>query len=102
LTTTRQVLSQQANGRSKTEKLEKLMIRIGVFAVLYTLPASAVIAANFYEIRSKENWLRATTNCHQYSHPNILTDDETPYSVAVTCPPTPTQLKPSYAVLMIK
>ena len=33
----------------KTEKYEKLMIRIGVFSVLYTVPAVFVIACYFYE-----------------------------------------------------
>ena len=45
----RKVIAAQggAGGRSKAEKLEKLMIRIGVFSVLYTLPAGAVLAAYF-------------------------------------------------------
>ncbi|CAO2617480.1 Fzd1 [Lemmus lemmus] len=34
---------------TKTEKLEKLMVRIGVFSVLYTVPATIVIACYFYE-----------------------------------------------------
>ena len=29
---------------TKTEKLERLMVRIGVFSVLYTVPATIVIA----------------------------------------------------------
>ncbi|CAI9605387.1 unnamed protein product, partial [Staurois parvus] len=34
---------------TKTEKLEKLMVRIGVFSVLYTVPATIVLACYFYE-----------------------------------------------------
>jgi frizzled protein 5/8 len=33
----------------KARKLEKLMMRIGVFSILYTVPATCVIACQFYE-----------------------------------------------------
>lgn len=46
----RNVIKQQV-GRSKADKLEKLMIRIGVFSVLYTVPASVVIGCYYYEAR---------------------------------------------------
>ncbi|KAG5269300.1 hypothetical protein AALO_G00200480 [Alosa alosa] len=38
---------------TKTDKLERLMVKIGVFSVLYMVPASCVIACYFYEI---SNW----------------------------------------------
>ncbi|XP_060786134.1 frizzled-7a [Neoarius graeffei] len=41
---------------TKTEKLEKLMVRIGVFSVLYTVPATIVIACYFYEQAFREHW----------------------------------------------
>lgn len=37
-------------------KLEKLMVRIGVFSVLYTVPAVCVIACNVYEYLSRKQW----------------------------------------------
>lgn len=37
-------------------KLEKLMVRIGVFSVLYTVPAVCVIACNVYEYLSRDQW----------------------------------------------
>ena len=40
----------------KTDKLTKLMIRIGVFSVLYTLPAIIVIACLFYEQAYRAHW----------------------------------------------
>ncbi|XP_077377713.1 frizzled-10 [Festucalex cinctus] len=44
-----------------TDKLEKLMVRIGVFSVLYTVPATCVIACYFYERLNMDYWrLRAT------------------------------------------
>ncbi|KAM3959084.1 frizzled class receptor [Aphomia sociella] len=42
---------------TKTDKLEKLMIRIGVFGVLYTVPALIVIACLFYEQAHFDNWM---------------------------------------------
>ncbi|XP_066254768.1 frizzled-2 isoform X2 [Euwallacea similis] len=58
---------------TKTEKLEKLMIRIGIFSVLYTLPALIVIACLFYESSYYEDWMRTwwMDICHntKYSVP---------------------------------
>lgn len=42
---------------TKTDKLEKLMIRIGVFSVLYTVPAVIVIACLFYEQFNFDDWM---------------------------------------------
>ena len=44
------------NDGMKTDKLEALMIRIGVFSVLYTVPATCVIACNFYEYTNRLPW----------------------------------------------
>lgn len=38
---------------TKTDKLERLMVKIGVFSVLYTVPASCVVACYFYRV---SNW----------------------------------------------
>lgn len=42
---------------TKTDKLEKLMIRIGIFSVLYTVPALIVIACLFYEQAYFDQWM---------------------------------------------
>jgi len=39
----------------KTEKLEALMIKIGIFSVAYTVPATVVIACYFYEYANRKN-----------------------------------------------
>lgn len=39
-----------------TRKLEKLMVRIGVFSLLYTVPASVVVACLFYEQVFRPQW----------------------------------------------
>ncbi|XP_069476234.1 frizzled-10 [Ambystoma mexicanum] len=43
-------------GGENTDKLEKLMVRIGVFSVLYTVPATCVIACYFYERLNMDHW----------------------------------------------
>uniref|UniRef100_H3B9V4 Frizzled-5 n=2 Tax=Latimeria chalumnae TaxID=7897 RepID=H3B9V4_LATCH len=68
-------------GGTKTDKLEKLMIRIGLFTVLYTVPATIVVACNIYEQHYRENWEKAL-NC--------------------SCPGDKNQPRPNYAVFMLK
>lgn len=58
----RKMLRQHAG--TKTDKLEKLMIRIGVFSVLYTVPATIVVACYFYEYVNREKWEKSI-NCNQ-------------------------------------
>ncbi|GFO05337.1 frizzled-5 [Plakobranchus ocellatus] len=53
----RNVIKQQ--GRGKTDKLERLMIRIGVFSFLYTVPATIVIACYLYEQHLRQDWEKA-------------------------------------------
>lgn len=51
----------------KTDKLEVLMVRIGVFSVLYIVPAACVIACNLYEVMNRESWHKR----HQPRNPDI-------------------------------
>ena len=39
-------------------KLDKLMIRVGVFSILYTVPASCVLACQLYEQMYRDEWQR--------------------------------------------
>ncbi|XP_063159495.1 frizzled-8 [Candoia aspera] len=57
----RSVIKQQG-GPTKTHKLEKLMIRLGLFTVLYAVPAASVVACLFYEQHNRPHW-EATHNC---------------------------------------
>ncbi|XP_064208474.1 frizzled-9 [Anguilla rostrata] len=43
-------------GGTNTEKLEKLMVKIGVFSILYTVPATCVIICYFYERLNMDYW----------------------------------------------
>ncbi|XP_044001072.1 frizzled-2 [Aphidius gifuensis] len=63
---------------AKADKLEKLMIRIGVFSVLYTVPASAVLGCYLYETTMRTEWIR-TLAC-----------------------PCESRIRPIYSVLMLK
>ncbi|EFA01325.1 frizzled-2 [Tribolium castaneum] len=77
----RNVIKKQggAGAGSKADKLEKLMIRIGIFSVLYTVPASIVIACHLYENAFHNEWM---------------------LSAACTCPSA--KVRPIYSVLMLK
>ncbi|VDD76733.1 unnamed protein product [Mesocestoides corti] len=44
-------------GGSKTNDLEKLIFRIGVFSLLYLLPAAVVIACYIYESQKMDAWM---------------------------------------------
>nr|Q08464.1 RecName: Full=Frizzled-2; Short=Fz-2; Short=rFz2; Flags: Precursor [Rattus norvegicus]AAA41172.1 Drosophila polarity gene (frizzled) homologue [Rattus norvegicus] len=75
---------------TKTEPLERLMVRIGVFSVLYTVPATIVIACYFYEQAFREHWERSWVSQHCKS-------------LAIPCPAhyTP-RTSPDFTVYMIK
>ncbi|XP_006636463.2 frizzled-5 [Lepisosteus oculatus] len=68
-------------GGTKTDKLEKLMLRIGIFTVLYTAPATAVVACYVYEQHYREGWERA---------------------LGCSCPAERGRAGPDYAVFMLK
>lgn len=74
---------------TKTDKLEKLMVRIGIFSVLYTVPATIVIACYFYEQSYRGEWMNHW--CHKEF-----------FSKGVTCPPGPFERTPDFNVFMIK
>ncbi|XP_056143802.1 frizzled-2 [Lampris incognitus] len=75
---------------TKTEKLERLMVRIGVFSVLYTVPATIVIACFFYEQAFRPHWERSwvSHNCK---------------GLAIPCPVQASpRMTPDFTVYMIK
>lgn len=72
---------------TKTDKLEKLMVRIGIFSVLYTVPATIVIACYFYEQSFRAEWMNNW--CHKEFKGGI-------------CPNGPKEATPEFNVFMIK
>ncbi|XP_045471236.1 frizzled-7-B [Harmonia axyridis] len=79
---------------TKTDKLEKLMIRIGIFSVLYTVPAVVIIGCLFYEHIYLDEWMLTWTRDMCKKH--------TKY--AVPCPRTEKHqyLNPQFEVFMVK
>jgi len=62
---------------TRTDKLEKLMVRIGIFGVLYMVPAAVVISCHAYEHWFRDAWMVSWlgTTCLNKNHP-------------VPCPPS--------------
>lgn len=80
------------NGESNTKKahkLEKLMIRIGVFSILYTVPATCVIACQFYEHVYRDEWEK-TAICRNLGE-DVCSTSTSSYG-----------LKPAFAVFVLK
>ncbi|KAH3749666.1 frizzled-2-like [Dreissena polymorpha] len=80
---------------TKTDKLEKLMVRIGIFSVLYTVPATIVIACYFYEQSSRDAWMISwwAANCKGFK------TSGSEYLCQMT---DVKQLSPDFNVFMIK
>lgn len=55
----RKMFAQQAY--TKADKLDKLMVRIVIFSILYVLPGLVVIYCYYYEYNERNNWLRDIT-----------------------------------------
>ncbi|ELU14492.1 hypothetical protein CAPTEDRAFT_202176 [Capitella teleta] len=74
---------------TKTDKLEKLMVRIGIFSVLYTVPATIVIACHFYEQTFRDDWILSwySRMCLKHRFP---------------CLPVKANAQPDFTVFMIK
>lgn len=54
-------------GDVRADKVEALMIRVGIFSVLYTVPAASLIGCLLYEYTSRESWYRGRSK----SLPNV-------------------------------
>jgi len=83
----RLIRRQHVGDSTKTQKLEKLMLRIGVFSILYTVPATCVIACQMYEQIYRDEWERSAL-CKRISHNNDAqcrdyTDQSPEFSVFV-------------------
>lgn len=52
-----QIRSIIKTGGSKTDDLEKLIMRIGIFSLLYIVPALVVICCSFHESRMFDHWI---------------------------------------------
>lgn len=79
---------------TRTDKLEKLMLRIGFFSVLYMCPTIMLLACYYYEQTSLKSWMLAWQGdvCHKQEY-------------GIPCPlgiATETPSKPYFAVFLLK
>nr|XP_026692846.1 frizzled-10-B-like [Ciona intestinalis] len=67
-------------GGKSAGKLEKLMWRIGVFSVLYTVPAACVVAVNFYQYQNLGVWMSHARKipCRASGSPFLYRPDSAP------------------------
>lgn len=88
------IRSAMRHGGSQTGKLERLMVRIGVFGVLYAVPAAVVIACHAYEQSSWPRWTR-----RWYAHTACFVGDGAcrPDDVEAS-----TDERPEFAVFAVK
>lgn len=66
----RATVQRDGNTKSETNKLEGLIVRLGIFAVFSTVPATAVIACYFYEYANKEYWFYGKRD-NRIAEPNL-------------------------------
>lgn len=64
------------SAEAKVGKLERLMVRIGIFSVLYTVPATVTIACYFYEYTRGASWMKAWMykDCPDQQYENVEPD----------------------------
>lgn len=80
------------NDGSRTDKLERLMMRIGFFSALFILPSFVYLGCLFYEYINFDDWMVQWNRsmCKKFSIP---------------CPPPPTthrEEKPIFSIFMLK
>ncbi|XP_003739708.2 frizzled-2 [Galendromus occidentalis] len=96
-----QIRTVMKHGGNKTDKLERLMGRIGLFSVLYLLPTVTLLICQFYEQANLDQWLLSWQwDVHRENR------------WSMTCPEAPCtprerynakyNQKPIFAVFMIK
>ncbi|CAL4157439.1 unnamed protein product, partial [Meganyctiphanes norvegica] len=66
---------------TKTDKLERFMVRIGVFGVLYTVPATVVVVCLLYEQAHHSQWMLG------WQRDRCLATEEPWKTYNVNCPP---------------
>nr|BAV17686.1 frizzled9/10 [Patiria pectinifera] len=82
------------SGGTNIDKLEKLMVRIGVFSVLYTVPATSVIACYFYQRANLEVWEVIAT----HANPCLPNGD---CNMAFSIPSVPVLLVKTFMLLVV-
>jgi frizzled protein 5/8 len=89
---------QQQQINSNTDKLEALMLRIGIFAVLYTVPTTCLIACNFYQQHYRIEWENSLI-CQQSGFLDRQLASDHPCFIYSN---NKTEKKPEFTVFMLK
>ena len=105
----RKALQQQV-GAQRTEKLDRLMVRVGVFSVLYTIPAIIVISCYFYEHQYRDKWQQSavcqcTTVSNEWLQPSgsgAASSSSATAAAAVACQRDCETHKPEIAIFLLK
>uniref|UniRef100_A0A0X3PUU1 Frizzled-8 n=1 Tax=Schistocephalus solidus TaxID=70667 RepID=A0A0X3PUU1_SCHSO len=93
----RRVIKFQVPIGVRTDRLEKLMIKLGIFGLLYTVPAVVVIACLSYELQHRSLWqLGVACSCQLKQSAGIPTD-QSAKELPAWHPPVP-----EYAIFMLK
>lgn len=81
------------NDGDKREKIEKLMIRIGVFSILYMVPAITVIGCLSYEQGNRQKWRQSWLDADLHVRSSCL---------GTSCPTPVGEQRPDFAVFLVK
>ena len=84
------------NDGDKREKIEKLMIRIGVFSILYMVPAITVIGCLSYEQGNRQKWRQSWLDAYLRERSKCIVVPGT------SCPPVVGEKRPDFAVFLVK
>ena len=84
------------NDGDKREKIEKLMIRIGVFSILYMVPAITVIGCLSYEQGNREKWRQSWLDAYLRERSSCIPVPGT------SCPAIIGEDRPDFAVFLVK
>lgn len=82
----------------KREKIEKLMIRIGVFSILYMVPAVTVLGCLFYEQANRSKWRKSWFEAYLHRNSRCIEVKE----ASSPCPPIVGDASPDFAVFLVK
>ena len=85
------------NDGDKREKIEKLMIRIGVFSILYMVPAITVIGCLSYEQKNREKWRQSWLEAYLRERSRCI---DVPGGSS--CPTAIGEERPDFAVFLVK
>ena len=76
--------SSAAAAAANVKNLEKLMAKIGIFAVLYAVPSTCIVGCLFYELVNRDRWMETAraTDCRLVVSPSSSSGSSRPTAAA--------------------